>query len=157
MIVLLSIFLCEGVIIMSLKEKLTGKFSNYFQNAYMEKYGDRITSISGTILSVKLIPKSYIIFHRLMVEMVIKPEAGKTIVKCWYKKNSWFKKPEFIAVKQGHKVIIMGVTGEKDNKKENSQQVQIMNVLNLTTKIDLVPIDHSQIKKSRQQSMNMRR
>jgi len=142
---------------MGFKEKLTGKFSNYFQNAYMEKYGDRITSISGTILSVKLIPKSYIIFHRLMVEMVIKPEAGKTIVKCWYKKNRWFKKPEFISVKQGHKVIIMGVTGEKDNKKINSQQVQIMNVLNLTTKKDLVPIDHSQLKKSRQQPMNTRR
>lgn len=142
---------------MSFKEKLKGKFGNYFQNAYMEKYGDRITSISGTILSAKLIPKSYIIFHRLIVEMVIKPEAGKTIVKCWYKKNAWFKKPEFIAVKQGHKVIIMGVTGEKDNKKENSQQIQIMNVINLTTKKDLVPIDHSQLKKSRQQATNMRR
>lgn len=142
---------------MGLKEKFSGKFSNYFQNAYMEKYGDRITSISGTILSVKLIPKSYIIFHRLMVEMVIKPEASKTIVKCWYKKNRWFKKIEFITVKQGHKVIIMGVTGEKGNKKENSQQIQIMNVLNLTTKKDLVPVDHNQIKKSRQQSMNMRR
>ena len=142
---------------MGLKEKLSGKFGNYFQNAYMEKYGDRITSISGTILSVKLIEKSYIIFNRLMVEMVVKPEVGKAIVKCWYKKNRWFKKPEFITVKQGNKVIIMGVTGEKDNKKENSQQVQIMNVLNLTTKKDLVPIDHSQIKKSRQQATKMRR
>ncbi|OOM75048.1 hypothetical protein CLPUN_34850 [Clostridium puniceum] len=142
---------------MGFKEKLSSKFGNYFQNAYMEKYGDRITSISGTILSVKIIPKSYFIFHRLMVEMVVKPEVGRTVVKCWYKKNRWFKKPEFIAVKQGHKVIIMGVTGEKDSKKENSQEVQIMNVLNLTTKKDLVPIDHSQIKKSRQQATKMRR
>lgn len=142
---------------MGFKEKLSSKFGNYFQNAYMEKYGDRITSISGTILSIKIIPKSYFIFHRLMVEMVVKPEVGKSIVKCWYKKNRWFKQPEFITVKQGHKVIIMGVTGEKDNKKENSQQVQIMNVLNLTTKKDLVPIDHSQIKKSRQQATKMRR
>jgi len=142
---------------MSLKEKISSKFGNYFQNAYMEKYGDRITSISGTILSVKLIEKSYFIFNRLMVEMVVKPEVGKKIVKCWYKKNRWFKKPEFISVKQGHKVIIMGVTGDKNNKKENSQEVQIMNVLNLTTKKDLVPVDHSQIKKSRQQAMNIRR
>lgn len=142
---------------MSFKEKLSGKFSNYFQNAYMEKYGDRITSISGTILSIKIIPKSYFIFHRLMIEMVVKPEVGRTVIKCWYKKNRWFKKPEFITVKQGHKVIVMGVTGEKDSKKENSQQVQIMNILNLTTKKDLFPIDHSQIKKSRQQAMNMRR
>ena len=142
---------------MSFKEKISGKFGNYFQNAYMEKYGDRITSISGTILSVKLIEKSYVIFNRLMIEMVIKPEVGKKVVKCWYKKNRWFKKPEFISVKQGHKVIIMGITGEKDSKKENSQEVQIMNVLNLTTKKDLVPFDHSQIKKSRQQATNMRR
>ena len=142
---------------MGFKEKLSGKFGNYFQNAYMEKYGDRITSISGTILSVKLIEKSYIIFNILMVEMVVKPEVGKKVVKYWYKKNRWFKKPEFITVKQGNKVIIMGVTGDKNNKKENSQEVQIMNVLNLTTKKDLVPIDHSQIKNSRQQATNMRR
>ena len=142
---------------MSFKDKLSGKFNNYFQNAYMEKYGDRITSLSGTILSVKLTEKNYIIFNRLMVEMVIKPEVGKKVVKCWYKKNRWFKKPEFMLVKQGHKVMIMGVTGDKNSKKENSQEVQIMNLLNLTTKKDLVPIDHSQIKKSRQQATNMRR
>lgn len=142
---------------MGFKDKLSGKFNSYFQNAYMEKYGDRITSLSGTILSVKLTEKNYIIFNRLIVEMVVKPEVGKRVVKCWYKKNRWFKKPEFIAVKQGHKVMIMGVTGEKDSKKENSQEVQIMNLLNLTTKKDLVPIDHSQIKKSRQQATNMRR
>ncbi|NRZ57566.1 hypothetical protein DZE42_000705 [Clostridium beijerinckii] len=81
----------------------------------------------------------------------------KKVVKCWYKKNRWFKKPEFIAVKQGNKVIVMGVTGDKDSKKENSQEVQIFNLLNLTTKKDLVPIDHSQIKKSRQQANNMMR
>ena len=67
---------------MGLKEKISSKFGNYFQNAYIEKYGDRITSISGTVLSVKLIEKSYIIFNRLMVEMVIKPEVGKKVVKC---------------------------------------------------------------------------
>ena len=92
-----------------------------------------------------------------MVELIIKPEIGRKVVKCWYKKNRWFKKPEFINVKQGHKVIIMGVNGEKDNKKENSQEVQIMNILNLTTKKDLIPVDHSQIRKSRQQATNMMR
>ena len=142
---------------MGLKEKLSSKFGNYFQNAYLQKYGDRLTSISGTVLSVKFIEKSYIIFNILMVEMVIKPEVGNKIIKCWYKKNRWFKKPEFIQVKQGNKVIVMGVTGDKNNKKENSQEVQIMNLLNLTTKKDLVPIDHSQIKKSRQQANNMMR
>lgn len=142
---------------MGLKEKLSGKFGNYFQDAYMQKYGDRITSVSGTILSAKIVEKDYFIIKRIMVELIIKPEVGRKVVKCWYKKNRWFKKPDFIAIKQGHKVIIMGVNGEKDSKKENSQEVQIMNILNLTTKKDLIPVDHSQIKKSRQQSTNMMR
>ena len=72
---------------MGFKEKFSGKFNSYFQNAYLEKYGDRITSVSGTVLSVKLIEKSYIIFNRLIVEMVVKPEVGRKVVKCWYKKN----------------------------------------------------------------------
>ena len=131
------------------------KMNSYFQDAYLQKYGDRMTSVSGTVLSFKLVEKNYFIFHRIIIEMIVKPEVGKKVVKCWYKKNRWIKKPEFISVKQGHKVIIMGITGQKDSKKENSQEVQIMNLLNLTTKKDLVPIDHSQIKKSRQQANNM--
>ncbi len=142
---------------MGFKDKVSGKLNSYFQNAYIEKYGDRITSTSGTVLSIKFVEKNYIIIKRIMVEMVIKPEIGKKVVKCWYKKNRWFKKPEFISIKQGNKVMIMGVKGEKDNKKENSEEIQIMNVLNLTTKKDLFPIDHSQIKKARQQSTNMLR
>lgn len=133
------------------------KLGSYFQDAYMQKYGDRMTSVSGTVLSIKIVEKNYFIIKRIIVEAIIKPEIGKKVVKCWYKKNRWFKKPEFITVKQGHKVIVMGVTGEKDSKKENSQEVQIMNLLNLTTKKDLVPFDHSQIKKSRQQANNMMR
>lgn len=73
------------------------------------------------------------------------------------RKIDGLKKPEFIPVKQGNKVIVMGVTGDKESKKENSQEVQIMNLLNLTTKKDLIPIDHSQLKKSRQQASNMMR
>ena len=142
---------------MGFKDKVSGKLNSYFQNAYIEKYGDRIASTSGTVLSIKFVEKNYIIIKRIMVEMVIKPEIGKKVVKCWYKKNRWFKKPEFISIKQGNKVMIMGVKGEKDNKKENSEEIQIMNVLNLTTKKDLFPIDHSQIKKARQQSTNMLR
>ncbi|MEO2602250.1 hypothetical protein, partial [Clostridium butyricum] len=100
---------------MGLKEKLSGKFGNYFQDAYMQKYGDRITSVSGTILSAKIVEKDYFIIKRIMVELIIKPEVGRKVVKCWYKKNRWFKKPDFITIKQGHKVIIMGVNGEKDS------------------------------------------
>lgn len=138
---------------MGLKDKL-GK---YYQDAYIQKYGDRITSVNGTILSIKVIEKSFLIFHKITANLIIKPDAGRKVVKCWYKKASWFKKPKFIDVKQGHKVMVMGIFGEKDSKKENSQEVQITNLLNLTTKVDLIPVDHSQFKKIRQKQSIMRR
>ncbi len=130
------------------------KFNKYFQDSYLEKYGDRIASTSGTVVSIKFTEKNYILFHRLIVDMVIKPEIGKAIVKARYKKNRWFKKVDFIPVNVGHKVMIMGLKGIKGKK--DSEVIAIQNVLNLTTKRDLVPVDHSQIKKSRQQAGRMR-
>ena len=53
--------------------------------------------------------------------------------------------------------MVMGSFGEKDSIKENSQEVQITNLLNLTTKVDLIPVDHSQFKKIRQKQSIMRR
>jgi hypothetical protein len=40
----------------------------------------------------------------------------------------------------------MGLKGDK----EKNEHISIMNVLNLTNKTDLVPIDHSQLKKMKQ-------
>ena len=135
---------------MGFKDKMT----KYYSDAYMEKYGDRMTSVAGTILSVKTEVKSILgIFNKLHVFLVVKPEVGKQVVKCEYKKNRWFKKPQFIDVNQGHKVIIMGLKGVKG--KANSENVLISNIANLTTRKDLHPFDHSQIKKARQQSTKM--
>ena len=137
---------------MGFKDKMT----KYYSDAYMEKYGDRMTSVAGTILSVKTEVKSILgIFNNLHVFLVVKPEVGKQVVKCEYKKNRWFKKPQFIDVNQGHKVIIMGLKGVKG--KVNSENVLISNIANLTTRKDLHPFDHSQIKKARQQSTKMMR
>ena len=137
---------------MGFKDKMT----KYYSDAYMEKYGDRMTSVAGTILSVKTEVKSILgIFNKLHVFLVVKPEVGKQVVKCEYKKNRWFKKPQFIDVNQGHKVIIMGLKGEKG--KANSENVLISNIANLTTRKDLHPFDHSQIKKARQQATKMMR
>ena len=137
---------------MGFKDKMT----KYYSDAYMEKYGDRMTSVAGTILSVKTEVKSILgIFNKLHVFLVVKPEVGKQVVKCEYKKNRWFKKPQFIDVNQGHKVIIMGLKGVKG--KANSENVLISNIANLTTRQDLHPFDHSQIKKARQQSTKMMR
>ena len=137
---------------MGFKDKMT----KYYSDAYMEKYGDRMTSVAGTILSVKTEVKSILgIFNKLHVFLVVKPEVGKQVVKCEYKKNRWFKKPQFIDINQGHKVIIMGLKGVKG--KTNSENVLISNIANLTTRKDLHPFDHSQIKKARQQSTKMMR
>ena len=137
---------------MGFKDKMT----KYYSDAYMEKYRDRMTSVAGTILSVKTEVKSILgIFNKLHVFLVVKPEVGKQVVKCEYKKNRWFKKPQFIDVNQGHKVIIMGLKGVKG--KANSENVLISNIANLTTRKDLHPFDHSQIKKARQQSTKMMR
>ena len=137
---------------MGFKDKMT----KYYSDAYMEKYGDRMTSVAGTILSVKTEVKSILgIFNKLHVFLVVKPEVGKQVVKCEYKQNKWFKKPQFIDVNQGHKVIIMGLKGIKG--KANSENILVYNIANLTTKKDLHPFDHSQIKKARQQSTKMMR
>ena len=130
------------------------KMDKYFRDSYFQKYGDRITSASGTIVSVKTQEKNYFIAHKLICEMVIKPEVGKAVIKAKYSKFKWFKKIEFIALKIGHKVMIMGLKGVKGKK--DSDIIQVQNIINLTTKKDLVPIDHSQIKKSRQQAGRMR-
>ena len=137
---------------MGFKDKMT----QYYSDADMEKYGDRMTSGAGTILSVKTEVKSILgIFNKLHVFLVVKPEVGKQVVTCEYKQNNWFKKPQFIDVNQGHKVIIMGLKGVKG--KANSENVLISNIANLTTRKDLHPFDHSQIKKARQQSTKMMR
>jgi len=89
-----------------------------------------------------------------VVDMIIKPEVGKAVIKARYKKKKWFKKISFISIIRGHKVMIMGLKGIKGQK--DADTIIIQNVLNLTTRKDLIPIDHSQIKKSRQQAGRMR-
>lgn len=131
------------------------KLNKYFQDSYMEKYGDRVASASGTVVSVKFTEKNYIIIKKLVVDFVIKSDVSRGVVKATYKKNRWFKKPEFIPVKIGHKVIIMGLKGIKGQK--DSDVIAIQNVLNLTTRRDLLPFDHSQLKKSKQQATKMMR
>ena len=126
---------------MGLKEKLT----NSYANAYLTKYGDRLTQLQGNILSVKITSKTILwIFNKLRVDMVVKPQGSKAIAKCCYKKNRWFKKPVFIQLNQGNLVIVQGLKPKK-KKKNNisnaSEAIEVINVRNLSTKKDLVPVD----------------
>ncbi|WP_066872352.1 hypothetical protein [Clostridium mediterraneense] len=134
---------------MGFKEKL----SKYYTDSYLEKYGDRLTQFQGSVLSVKLEEKTILwIFHKLSVTLMVRPDRSRVISKCVYNKNKWFKKATFVPVKQGNNVIIQGLKTVKDGK----EFIEISNVLNLTIKQDLVPVDHSQLKKTRQQQTRMR-
>lgn len=134
---------------MGFKEKL----SKYYTDSYMKKYGDRMAQFQGSIISVKVEEKTILwIFHKLTATLIVRPERSKSIVKCSYKKNKWFKKPEFLALSQGHNVVVQGLKTKKDKKgKSTGEIIELMNILNLTTKKDLIPVDHSQIKKVKQQ------
>ncbi|MGL5151430.1 MAG: hypothetical protein ACRC7N_12755 [Clostridium sp.] len=130
------------------------KMDKYFRDSYIQKYGDRITSSQGTLMSIKIEEKSYVVLNKIVVDLIIKPDMGKSVVKARYTKKRWFKKPEFLTLAKGHKVMIMGLKGVKDKK--DSEIVVVQNILNLTTKRDLIPVDHSQFKKVRQQTPRVR-
>lgn len=120
---------------MGLKDKLT----NSYTNAYLKKYGDRLTQAQGRVLSVKVEEKNYFrIFYKLFVTILVKADGSKSIAKCVFKKTRWFKKIHFISVLQGHSVIIQGMKGKKG--KEHREQIQVVNIRNMTTKKDLVPM-----------------
>ncbi|AGK97749.1 hypothetical protein [Clostridium pasteurianum] len=130
---------------MGFKEKI----QNYYTKSYMKKYGDRLTQVQGNVISVKVEEKSILwIFHRLLVTLIIKPDRSKNITRCTYKRNRWFKKPEFMTINQGNLLIVQGVKGAKG--KENSETIEIMNIRNMTTKKDLVKIDGNTPKTVRQ-------
>ena len=134
---------------------LKDHMNKYLQDSYMEQYGARVASASGTVVSVKFTEKNYIIIKKLIVDLVIKSDTSRGVVKATYKKNRWFKKPEFIPVKIGNKVIVMGLKGIKGQK--DADVIVLQNLLNLTTKKDLAPFDHSQLKKAKQQATKMQR
>ncbi|MGE5628538.1 MAG: hypothetical protein ACM3X7_10595 [Solirubrobacterales bacterium] len=136
---------------MSFKDKLT----QYYTKSYLKKYGDRITQVQGNVVSVKITEKSILgIFHKITVSILVRPDRSKTIVQCIYEKKKWFKKPEFIPISQGNLLLVQGLKGKKtkDGKpsKESREKVSVLNIRNLTTKKDLVPIEGNVPKVQRQ-------
>ena len=121
---------------MGFKEKLQARYTQ----SYLDKYGDRLTSIQGNVLSIKIEAKKILwIFHKLMVILIIRPERSKSIVKCVYRKNKWFKKIPFIPINQGNLVIVQGMKGKKG--KDDRETLIILNILNQTNKKDLIKTD----------------
>lgn len=129
---------------MGFKEKI----SKYYTDSYLEKYGDRMAQFQGNVISVKVEEKTILwIFHKLVATLIIKPDRSKSVMKCIYKKNRWFKKPEFLQINKGNSLVVQGLKSNKENEKE---YIEVNNILNLTTRKDLVPVDHSQLKKVKQ-------
>ena len=124
---------------MGFKEKL----SQSYTNNWLKKYGDRLTQLQGRVLSIKTEEKSFLgILNWLTVTIVLKQENSKSVASCIYKKRRWFKKPEFITIQQGHSLVIQGLKPDKKKKKKDVKEyISIMNVMNLTTKKDLVPVE----------------
>ena len=135
---------------MGIKDKLT----NSYTQAYLKRYGDRLTQSQGRVLSVKVDEKTYWkflkIFYTLTVTILVKADGSKSIAKCVFKKRRWFKKIHFISVLQGHSVVIQGMKGKKG--KEHREQIQIVNIRNMTTKKDLVPTKGAEPKVQRVRS-----
>ncbi len=121
------------------------KLSQGYTNAFLNRYGDRLTQLQGRALSVKTEEKSFLgILNWITVTLVLKQDSLRTVATCVYKKKRWFKKPTFITVSQGHSLIIQGLKpdySKKKKKKKFKDVISIMNVLNLTTKKDLVPVE----------------
>lgn len=118
---------------MGFRDSLAKKYAD----AYLTKYGDRITQVQGKILSMKTTTKTRFFFHHyITVDLLVKPEKSKNITRCQYAKKRWFKKPEFMQLSQGHSVVVQGVKGKKG--KGDSELISVLNIMNLTTRQDLV-------------------
>jgi len=118
----------------------TDKLNKYYAESYIKKYGDRLSQVQGNVISVKIEEKSILgIINKITATLLIKPDRSRNITKCVFKRKKWFKKVDFIPVAQGHYVLIQGLKGKKGA--ENREQLDVMNIRNLTTKKDLVPME----------------
>lgn len=118
---------------MGIKDKL----EEYQRDTFLEKHGDRIAPILGNVLSIKVErKKKFFIFHILEVNMVVKPQRSKNVVRCQYKKKAFFNEPTFMDVAMGNEVLVQGMKGEKG--KNGAEIVTIMNLVNFSNDTQLV-------------------
>lgn len=110
--------------------------NDMMQKRYLKKYGDRMAALRGNIINVKITEKAILfILHTLRVDILLRPERSKNIVRCYFRKKTWFKKFNLLNLQTGHLVIIQGL---KDKKGE---AIEALNIQNLTTKKSIIDID----------------
>ena len=117
---------------MGFKEKL----EDYQRESFIDKHGDRLAPIYGNVLSIKIDRKKILFFHKLEVNIVVKPARTKNISRARFKKSAFFNEPQFMDVKQGNEVLIQGLKGDKG--KDDAEIINIMNLVNITNKTQLV-------------------
>ena len=106
------------------------------QKRYLKKYGDRMTAQRGNIINIKVTEKSFLfIVHYLRVDVILKPERSKNIVRCYFKKRTWFKKYNLLNLQNGHLIVIQGL------KDKTGEAIEILNIQNLTTKKSILDVD----------------
>ena len=128
------------------------KMNSSMQEAYIKKYGDRMTALRGNIVSVKITAKRILfIFYKLRVDILLKPERSKNIVRCYFKKNTWFKKYNIINLQNGHLIVIQGL---KDKKGE---AVQILNIQNITTRKSIMDVEQLKQEQKQKQQKQMQK
>jgi len=116
------------------------------EKRYLKKYGDRMTALKGNIINVKVTEKKFLfIIHDLRVDILLRPERSKNIVRCHFKKRTWFKKYNLMNLQTGQLIIVQGL---KDKKGE---AIEILNIQNLTTKKSIVNIDEIKQKQQKKQ------
>lgn len=103
------------------------------QDRYLKKYGDRMTALRGNIINIKITEKRFLFFiHNLRVDILLRPERSKNIVRCYYKRRTWFKKYNLLNLQNGHLIIVQGLRDKK------GEAIQILNIQNLTTKKSII-------------------
>lgn len=115
------------------------------QQRYLKKYGDRMTALRGNIVNIKITEKNFLFFiHNLRADILLKPERSKNIVRCYFRKRTWFKKYTLLSLQPGNLIVVQGL---KDKKGE---AVEILNIQNLTTKKSIIDVDQIKQKQQRQ-------
>lgn len=121
-----------------------------YQQKFLQKYGDRITYLVGTVLSCKVVPKPILfgLYNKITVTIILKLDNSrgrmntgkdKAVSQCIYKEGKFFKKPKFIQISTGNIVMLAGLKSVTKSKKDQPKKefVQIINISNYTTKKDL--------------------
>lgn len=120
---------------------IKNKFEDYQMEVFMDQYGDRLIPVYGNVLSIKVNrKKKFFLWNTLNVSMVVKPQGSRNVQRCTYRKSG-FKVPPFMEIRQGNEVMVQGLKADKAKSKDPQDTIEIMNIINITDRTQLVEGD----------------